>query len=153
MARQFYSPRDLRFHLYEVLDAERLMQLPYFADHDRASFGMVLDAAGQISETLLKPLLTVMDRDEPQLVDGKIRVHPQLEPIIRKFGEDGWMNAPFSYDEGGQQPAPGDDANFYQGKLMAARYFYEYELVKIHGLSKRLRSDDRVTVEMKNEWF
>ena len=103
MAKQFYSPRDLRFHLYEVLDAERLTRFSYFADHGRESFGMVLDAAGQISETLLKPLLTVMDRDEPQLVAGKIRVHPQMGPIIRKFGEDGWINAPFSYDEGGQQ--------------------------------------------------
>ncbi len=103
MARQFYSPRDLRFHLYEVLHAERLTQYPYFADHDRASFDMVLDAAGQISETRLKPLLTVMDRDEPQLTDGKIRVHPQMGPIIRKFGADGWINAPFSYNEGGQQ--------------------------------------------------
>jgi Acetyl-CoA dehydrogenase C-terminal like/Acyl-CoA dehydrogenase, C-terminal domain len=46
-----------------------------------------------------------------------------------------------------------DDANFYQGKLMAVRYFYEYELVKIHSLSKRLRSDDRVTIAMKSEWF
>lgn len=103
MANQFYSPRDLRFHLYEVLDAERLTRFHYFQDHDRASFGMVLDAAGQISETLLKPLLTVMDRHEPQLVDGKIRVHPQMGPIIRKFGEDGWINAPFGYEEGGQQ--------------------------------------------------
>ena len=103
MAHQFYSPRDLRFHLYEVLNAERLTRFSYFADHNRESFGMVLDAAGQIGETLLKPLLTVMDRDEPQLTDGKIRVHPQMGSIIRTFGEDGWINAPFSYDEGGQQ--------------------------------------------------
>ena len=26
-----------------------------------------------------------------------------MGPIIRKFGDDGWINAPFSYDEGGQQ--------------------------------------------------
>jgi alkylation response protein AidB-like acyl-CoA dehydrogenase len=103
MATQFYSPRDLRFHLYEVLHAERLNEFPYFQDHDRESFDLVLEAAGQISETLLKPLLTVMDRNEPQLVDGKIRVHPQMGPIIRRFGEDGWINAPFSYEEGGQQ--------------------------------------------------
>lgn len=103
MANQFYSPRDLRFHLYEVLDAERLTQFTYFQDHDRESFDLVLDAAGQISETLLKPLLTAMDRNEPQLVDGRIRVHPQLRSIIRRFGEDGWINAPFGYEEGGQQ--------------------------------------------------
>jgi alkylation response protein AidB-like acyl-CoA dehydrogenase len=99
----FYYPRDLRFHLYEVLQAENLTQLPYFADHDWASFEMVLEAAGQIAETQLRPLLTVMDREEPQLVDGNIRVHPAMGPIIRRFGEDGWINAPFSYEEGGQQ--------------------------------------------------
>ncbi|WP_375447485.1 acyl-CoA dehydrogenase [uncultured Fibrella sp.] len=99
----FYSPRDLRFHLYEVIQAEKLTQLPRFADHDRTSFDMVLEAAGQISETLLRPLLTVMDREEPQLVDGKIRVHPQMAAIIRRFGDDGWINAPFDYKEGGQQ--------------------------------------------------
>ncbi len=99
----FYSPRDLRFQLYEVLKADTLTQLPHFADHDRESFEMVLDAAGQIGETLLRPLLTVMDRDEPQLVDGKIRVHPQMRAIIKQFGADGWINAPFTYEEGGQQ--------------------------------------------------
>ncbi len=103
MASQFYSPRDLSFHLYEVLNAERLTQFSYFEDHNRESFDMILDTAGQISETLLKPLLTVMDREEPQLIDGKIRVHPRLKSIIRKFGEDGWINAPFRYEEGGQQ--------------------------------------------------
>jgi alkylation response protein AidB-like acyl-CoA dehydrogenase len=103
MPTSFFSPRDLSFHLYEVLNAEQLSQLPYFQDHDRASFDMVLDAAAQISETLLRPLLTVMDREEPQLVDGKIRVHPAMRAIIKRFGDDGWINAPFSYDEGGQQ--------------------------------------------------
>ena len=99
----FYSPRDLRFHLYEVIKAENLTRLPHFADHDRQSFDMVLETAGQIGETLLRPLLTVMDRDEPQLVNGKIRVHPQMRAIIKRFGDDGWINAPFTYDEGGQQ--------------------------------------------------
>ncbi len=99
----FFSPRDLRFHLYEVIQAEKLTQLPHFADHDRTSFDMVLEAAGQISETLLRPLLTVMDREEPQLVEGKIRVHPQMGAIIKRFGDDGWINAPFTYEEGGQQ--------------------------------------------------
>jgi butyryl-CoA dehydrogenase len=43
--------------------------------------------------------------------------------------------------------------DFYKGKLMAIRYFFEYELVKMDGLGKRLVSDDMVTVEMKGEWF
>lgn len=103
MATQFYSKRNLQFLLHEVLDVQSLTQYPYFQDHARETFDMVLDSAEQISEKLLKPLLTDMDRKEPQLVDGKIKIHPGMFPILKKFGEDGWINAGFSYEEGGQQ--------------------------------------------------
>lgn len=103
MPTSFFSARDLSFQLYEVLQADQLTRYAHFQDHDRASFDMILEAAAQIGENLLRPLLTVMDRQEPQLVDGKIRVHPNMRTIIRRFGEDGWINAPFSYGEGGQQ--------------------------------------------------
>ena len=99
----FYSKRDLQFQLFEVLDSEVLTQYSYFQDHSRESFEMVLDAAEQISEKMLRPLLTEMDRHEPQLIDGKIRVHVGMKPIVKKFGEDGWINASFGYQEGGQQ--------------------------------------------------
>ncbi len=103
MATQFYSKRNLQFLLYEVFDAESLTQYSYYQDHARETFDMVLDSAEQISEKLLKPLLTEMDRKEPQLVDGRIKIHEGMFPILKKFGEDGWINAGFSYDEGGQQ--------------------------------------------------
>ena len=103
MAAQFYSKRNLQFLLYEVFDSESLTKYPYYKDHARETFDMVLDSAEQISEKLLKPLLTEMDRKEPQLVDGKIKIHEGMFPILKKFGEDGWINAGFSYEEGGQQ--------------------------------------------------
>ncbi|MFN8347299.1 MAG: acyl-CoA dehydrogenase [Spirosomataceae bacterium] len=99
----FYSKRDLQFNLYELLNVEQLTQYPYFQDHHRESFDMVLDAADQIADKLLHPLLTEMDRNEPQLKDGKIRVHEGMKAITKRFGEDGWINATFSYEEGGQQ--------------------------------------------------
>lgn len=99
----FFSKRDLQFNLYQLLDVEQLVQYPYFQDHNRESFDMVLDAAEQIADKMLRPLLTEMDRNEPQLVDGKIRVHERMKAITRRFGEDGWINATFSYEEGGQQ--------------------------------------------------
>jgi alkylation response protein AidB-like acyl-CoA dehydrogenase len=103
MAQQFFSKRNLQFLLYEVFDTEQLTKYPYFQDHARETFDMVLDSAEQIAEKHLKPLLTEMDRKEPQLVDGKIRIHEGMFPILKKFGEDGWINAGFSYEEGGQQ--------------------------------------------------
>jgi butyryl-CoA dehydrogenase len=33
------------------------------------------------------------------------------------------------------------------------RYFFEYELVKMDSLGKRLVSADMVTVEMQGQWF
>ena len=103
MPQAFYSPRHLRFLLYEVFNVDRLTQFPYFQDHHRETFDLVLDAAGAFATTRLRPLLTEMDRQEPQLVDGQIRIHPGMHAIVRQFGADGWINATFSYDEGGQQ--------------------------------------------------
>jgi alkylation response protein AidB-like acyl-CoA dehydrogenase len=99
----FYSKRDLQFQLFEVLDSEALTKYTYFQDHDRESFEMVLGAADAIAEKMLLPLLTEMDRNEPQLIDGKIRIHAGMKPIIKKMAEDGWVNAAFKYEEGGQQ--------------------------------------------------
>ena len=117
----FYSKRDLQFQLFEVLDSEVLTQYSYFQDHSRESFEMVLDAAEQISEKMLRPLLTEMDRHEPQLIDGKIRVHAGMKPIVKKFGEDGWINASFGYQEGGQQ-MPGTVLNAAAFIFQAANY-------------------------------
>jgi alkylation response protein AidB-like acyl-CoA dehydrogenase len=46
------------------------------------------------------------------------------------------------------------DVLFFKGKLVTCRYFFEYELPKILGLSSRLkRSGDGLTVAMEKEWF
>ena len=47
----------------------------------------------------------------------------------------------------------GRSSTFYHVKLMAARYFYECELVKTLALAHRLQSTDRVTLEMHEDWF
>ncbi len=103
MAQLFYNKRDLSFQLFEVHRAEELTQYAYFQDHTHETFDLTLEAAHQIASTMLKPLLTEMDRKEPQVVDGQARIHPAMGAIIRKFGEDGWINATFDYEDGGQR--------------------------------------------------
>ena len=50
--------------------------------------------------------------------------------------------------------SPGNaEANFYNGKFFAFRYFFEYELPKIEGLANRLMNSDGLTVEIKPEFF
>ena len=50
------------------------------------------------------------------------------------------------------EPSDQDKA-FYQGKIYTGRYFFDYELIKIYSLAMRLRSDDKVTVEITREYF
>ena len=45
------------------------------------------------------------------------------------------------------------ERDFYKGKVFAMEYFFEYEVVKIGGLSKRLESGVFTTVEMREEYF
>ena len=49
--------------------------------------------------------------------------------------------------------ARGDDRDFYQGKLHAARFFARYELPKVRTWAELLASADPTTVEMQENWF
>lgn len=99
----FYSKKDLHFQLFENLDCVQLTEIPFFMDHTEETFKFILDAAAQIAEQNLYPILTEMDRNEPILVNGKIHIHPKMKSILEKFGADGWINATFPYQDGGQQ--------------------------------------------------
>lgn len=99
----FYSSKDLKFQLFDHVGITELCRYEYFAAHSQETFEMVLDAADKIAVHQLRPLLTEMDRQEPQLTSLGIKVHPGMKKIIQTFGEDGWINATFSFDEGGQQ--------------------------------------------------
>jgi hypothetical protein len=47
----------------------------------------------------------------------------------------------------------GPEANFYNGKFFAFRFFSEYELPKIQGLAFRLMHNGGLTVEMTPDLF
>lgn len=103
MATRFYSQRNLDFLLYEVSHIEELTRFDYFRDHNRKTFDMVLKEVGKLAKNLFFPIFGEMDREPPELVDGVVKVHPSLKKILRELGKGGWLNASFSYDEGGDQ--------------------------------------------------
>ena len=103
MAEKFVSERNLKFLLYEVFDTPSLTQYPYYADHSRESFDMALETAMKIGKNLMKPRLSEMDKNPPEFVDGRVKVHPVVRSIMKECGEGGWIAAPFPFDLGGQQ--------------------------------------------------
>ncbi len=103
MATKFFSDRNLKFVLYEVHDVVSLTQYDYYAEHNRKMFDMVLKAAGKLGKDLLFPVFEEMDRNQPELVNGEVRVHPSVCKIMKEYGEGGWITARVPFDLDGEQ--------------------------------------------------
>jgi len=103
MAEKFISEQNIRFMLYDVLDAESLTKYEYFSEHNRETFEMVLVTAMKMATELLHPVLREMDKNPPVYENGTVKVHPNVKKFMRECGEGGWIAAPFSADHGGQQ--------------------------------------------------
>jgi butyryl-CoA dehydrogenase len=103
MAGKHFSRRNLDFTLYEVLNVESLTKHDYFNAHDRDTFGMVIDTAAEIAEKILKPAFVAADRQQPELINGEVKVHKGVREFYDAYAESGLLSAPFSFDYGGQQ--------------------------------------------------
>ena len=49
--------------------------------------------------------------------------------------------------------AAGSEADFYQGKVHAARYFMDWELAGLDAQARLLGAGNRLTYDMQNDWF
>jgi alkylation response protein AidB-like acyl-CoA dehydrogenase len=103
MAKTYFSRKNIDFLLYDVHKVEQLTSLPYFSDHSRETFDMTLDSATQIGDNFMFPYFTDMDRNQPELVDGEVTVHPKIQAYLKAAGEAGLIGADFSYEDGGAQ--------------------------------------------------
>jgi alkylation response protein AidB-like acyl-CoA dehydrogenase len=121
MPKQYFSPRNVQFLLYEVFNAAALNTNAYYKDHSKETFDMVLDAAKQLADKHLHPFLTEMDRKPPHYANGQIFVHPKVKELMNLYGEGGWISATATYEEGGQQ-LPLIIANLVGFILGAANY-------------------------------
>lgn len=89
--------------LDELLDLRALEALPYFADHDRETYEMVLASARSLARDVLYPAYRPLDLAPPTLVDGRVRVHPALRSLVQQIIELGFTAAPRPSSVGGAQ--------------------------------------------------
>ncbi|MDP1991197.1 MAG: acyl-CoA dehydrogenase [Syntrophales bacterium] len=121
MADKFISMRNLQFLLYEHLDSVALTQYPYFADHSRETFDMVLETAMRMGRGILFPALAEMDKHPPEFREGKVFVHPVVAIVMKACGDGGWIGAQAPYELGGQQ-IPNTIMTAFRGIFSAANY-------------------------------
>jgi butyryl-CoA dehydrogenase len=95
--------RDLDFMLYEVLGVEGLCAYPRFAEHNRETFDSALDLAHQIALDKFLPHNRKSDLNEPQMVDGKVELIPEIGEAVQAYNEAGFAAALADYEAGGMQ--------------------------------------------------
>jgi len=102
-ANPLVDDRDVEFLIDDVFDLVKLTRFPYFADHDRGTFAMVLDSARRVARDVLYPAYRALDLDPPRLVDGRVVVHPALHELFAKLVDLDVIAAPRPVEVGGQQ--------------------------------------------------
>jgi butyryl-CoA dehydrogenase len=89
--------------LYDVHKLEDLLGRERFADHDKESLDMFLESTKDFADRELFPFIKEMDEKPAYHKDGKVYVHSQVETMMKKGGELGFISASFDYDIGGMQ--------------------------------------------------
>ena len=95
--------RDVELLLDEVLDVAALTRLPYFAEHDRDTFDLLLDAVRGVARDVLFPSYRPTDAEPPRLVDGRVRVHPTMREVFPQLVALDLIAAPRPREVGGAQ--------------------------------------------------
>jgi butyryl-CoA dehydrogenase len=101
-------------------------------------FDMVLKAAVKLGKDLLFPIFEEMDRNQPELVNGEVKVHPSVKTIMKEFGDGGWISSRVPFDQDGEQlpsmvadvcefifAAANYSANAYPGLTFGASHLIE----------------------------
>ncbi|RYG14089.1 MAG: acyl-CoA dehydrogenase [Burkholderiales bacterium] len=95
---------DIRFALYDVLDADELFAKLGYGDATRDVLDAVLDEAARFTETVLAPLNSVGDEVGCSLdkASGEVTTPPGFREAYRQFIEGGWTGLTAAPEHGGQ---------------------------------------------------
>ena len=103
MADKYVDIDTLKYMLYDVHKLEDLLERERFVDHDKESLDMFLESTKDFADRELFPYIKEMDEKPAYHKDGKVFVHSQVETMMKKGGELGFISASFDYDIGGMQ--------------------------------------------------
>jgi alkylation response protein AidB-like acyl-CoA dehydrogenase len=97
------SRRDLAFLLYELLDVEALSAHAHYAQHDRATFDGVIDAAERLAVDKFLPHAAKLDANEPHFDGERVHLIPEVRQALDAFIDAGFLSAAFDAEHGGLQ--------------------------------------------------
>ena len=103
MADKYVDIDTLKYLLYDVHELEELLKRERFVDHDKESLDMFLESTKDFADRELFPYIKEMDENPAFHKDGQVYVHKQVETMMKKGGELGFISSSFDYEVGGLQ--------------------------------------------------
>ncbi len=98
-----FDRKMLNFLLKNVHQVNTITTFDYYSAHDEETFQLILDTAENLAAKHLSPAFVNSDRNEPQLLNDEVKVHPALKPYIQSIAESGLIAATLPFEEDGQQ--------------------------------------------------
>ncbi len=95
--------RDLDFLLYETLGLDELLKHERFSDYDKEAIDAIFDLSQSIAEDVFQPFAAKLDANEPQFVDGKVEIIPEVREALDAYKDAGLFATGYDADIGGMQ--------------------------------------------------
>lgn len=103
MAIPFFDKRNMQFVLNELLDTVQLTKYEYYQDHSQETFNAIIEVAEEIATEHFHSHNTELDKNEPVMVDGHVKIMPEVKEAISHFAEAGFFAGHHSEELGGIQ--------------------------------------------------
>ncbi len=103
MAIPFFDRRNMDFVLNELLNVVQLTERNYYQEHSRETFDAIIEVAEQIATEHFHSHNAESDKNEPVMVDGQVKIIPEVKEAIQVFAEAGFFAGHHSEELGGIQ--------------------------------------------------
>lgn len=103
MTQVLVDRRHFDLLLHDMLQIDQLCRFPRYAAHDPSSFDQVIEQAERLALEHFLPHNRKSDLNEPVMVDGKVKLIPEIGQALAAFNEAGFMAMYADEADGGLQ--------------------------------------------------
>lgn len=107
-------------------------------------------SATKFQEVTMK-LMNLAQNEKPEVFLADATLYLENAGILAVAWQ--WLKQALVVEQKLAENPSGEELSFYKGKQAAFEFYYEYELPKSIGLTKRLLSDYRLTLELDTEYI
>lgn len=121
------------------------------ANENTKAYAEKLGASATKFQEVTMKLMSLAQSEKPEVFLADATLYLENAGILAVGWQ--WLKQALVVDAKLAENPTGDELSFYKGKWAAFEFFFEYEIPKSIGLTKRLMSDKRLTLELNTEYI